>query len=60
MDCEACRHPLALHDPCSAARCRCTAYQPADRKERVAMLTDLAPRPPKIADVRAAEKARLA
>lgn len=52
MDCEreGCGHPLALHDPCS--KCDCDAYEPADRKERVAMLTDDRVRPPTIANAR--------
>ena len=59
MDCErkGCGHPLALHDPCSAPKCRCTAYQPADRKERVASITDVRLRRPTVADARAADLA---
>lgn len=59
MDCEreGCGHPLAFHDPCS--KCDCPGYEPADRKERIAMLTDPKPRGPRVADVRSAESARL-
>lgn len=59
MDCErkSCGHPLALHDPCSAPKCRCRSYQPADRKERVAMLTDIELRRPTIEAARQADAA---
>lgn len=57
MDCErpGCGHPLNLHDPCAAKGCRCRAYEPTDRKQRVALLTDHRLRPVKIKDAREAE-----
>lgn len=43
MDCErkGCGHPLAVHDPCSADRCKCRSFVPVARKKRVALLTDV-------------------
>lgn len=53
FDCErpGCGHPLAVHDPCYAVvatdddtgepiLCDCDAFVPADRKARVARLTN--------------------
>lgn len=54
MDCERpkCGHPLALHDPCSVPGCGCAGYEPADRKARAALITDVdKQRPPTLADV---------
>ena len=61
MDCErkGCGHPLAVHDPCSVAKCNCRAYLPRDRKQRAAAITDTAPAPrEKLADLREREMAR--
>ena len=61
MDCErkGCGHPLAVHDPCSVAKCRCRGYLPRDRKVRVATLTDVVPPPREtLAALREREMAR--
>lgn len=57
MDCEACGHPLGFHDPCS--KCDCPAYQPADRKVRVASLTDIDPGRPAPATIKAQREREL-
>lgn len=66
---EGCGHPLAVHDPCSI--CGCPGYEPADRKARAALLTDVFDEPHKVpptakvaqraflADLRANERRRL-
>lgn len=46
--CEACSHPLNVHNPCNAAvgtgkkakLCGCPQFQPEDLQARVASLTD--------------------
>lgn len=60
MDCErkGCGHPLALHNPCS--RCACRAFEPADRKEWVATLTDNRIRPPTVTGARRQDALNLA
>lgn len=49
--CEACGHPLNLHNPCTfplsrrkkttASICGCPQFQPPDLQARVAALTDI-------------------
>jgi hypothetical protein len=61
MDCErsGCGHPLAIHDPCTATACPCRAYEPADRKARVAVLTDVEVGRQALKSIRADERKRL-
>lgn len=48
--CEACGHPMNLHNPCTATvgkgkrakPCRCQRFEPEDRRLRMAALTDTA------------------